>query len=90
MSMDSAVPARETSDRALLLSLVGSLTFCDHMGDVADDVIKVLKELGIETPQAGEDDDWWPGLARDLHALGVTSLYGTELWSPDDEEDDDV
>jgi hypothetical protein len=34
-------------------------------------------------------DDWWPGLCRDLHELGVTTLYGSALYDPDDEDDDE-
>lgn len=78
----------DASVRELLLKLIGSLTLDDHMGDVADDVSHVLKELGIATPQADESDEWWRGLARDLHALGVTTLYGTALYDPDDDEED--
>ena len=77
------------NERELLLNLIGSLTLCDHMGDVADDVIHVLKKLGIETPHADEHDEWWPGLRRDLDALGVTTLNGTKLYDPDDEDEDD-
>lgn len=82
--------AEAIDHEALLLQLVGSLTLCDHMGDVADDVRTVLKRLGIETPHADDHFDWWPGLRRDLHALGVTTLYGSALYDPaDDEEEDD-
>lgn len=79
----------EMTDRELLLAFVGSLTLCDHMGDAADAVSRVLGELGVEHPQADDSDEWWPGLRRDLHALGVKTLYGTELWSQEDEDDYD-
>jgi len=77
------------SDRELLLNLIGSLTLDEHMGDVADSVLKVLATIGIATPNADEHDDFWPGLRKDLHLLGVTTLWGSELWSADDEDDED-
>ena len=70
----------------LLMGLIGSLTLADHMGDAAGDVHFVLKQLGIETPHADDSDDWWSGLAKDLHLLGVKTLHDTALA---DEEGDD-
>lgn len=64
--------------RALLLSLCGSLTLCDHQGDVLGDVEHVLKALGIEVDDEGEDD-YGRAVRRALHALGVQTLYGTPL-----------
>lgn len=66
--------------RELLLSFVGSLTLCDHMGDVADDVNLVLERLGMQVSW-GE----WSDLGRQLAKQGVKTLYGTRL----DGEDDD-
>ena len=64
----------DQTDRNLLLQLIGSLTLCDHMGDVSNDVQYVLTKLGI-------NDEWedWPQLAEALHVRGVTTLYGTSL-----------
>ena len=69
------------TDRELLLSLLASLTLCDHMGDVADDVGHVMEQLGIECEDTGE---WGLDVARALHLLGVKTLYGTEIGGQDD------
>ncbi len=60
--------------RKLLLQFIGSLTVCEHMGDVSNDVDTVLRRLGV----TGEWDDW-PELADHLHSMGVTTLFGTSL-----------
>lgn len=65
----------EIDYRTLLLQLIGSLTLCDHMGDVSNDVDFVLKKLGIEI----EDWDEMYELASKLGEMGITTLYGTEL-----------
>ena len=77
------------SDRDLLLSLLGSLTLCDHMGDVADDVFAVMKRLKITDSYEDEYDDWKRSVGRTLHDLGVTTLYGSPLYCPEDDEEDD-
>ena len=69
--------------RDLLLSLVGSLTLCDHMGDVSNAVDECLKRVGM--PQEVLDADW-KDLGKELGKLGVKTLYGTELYDPDDDE----
>lgn len=69
--------------KTLLLSLLGSLTLCDHMGDAIDDVSKVLKELGVEVE--GYPDDYMRAVAAALHTMGVKTLYGTPLVSDEDE-----
>ena len=74
---------------ALLLQLLGSLTLCDHMGDVADDVLAVMGRLGIEDAYDDEYDDWKRSIGRTLHDLGVTTLYDSELWCADDDDEDD-
>jgi hypothetical protein len=75
----------EPDCRMLLLQLIGSLTLCDHMGDVSNDVVMVLKKLGIEweSPEDGQDE--WGTLAHQLHEMGVTTLYGSQLWCAEDE-----
>jgi hypothetical protein len=81
------------ADSQLLLRFVGSLTLADHLGDVADDVVRVLKELGrediIERANEYDRDDWWRNLASALGDVGVTTLYATSLVDEesDDEED---
>lgn len=69
-------PACDVDDRTLLLQLIASLTLCDHMGDVSNDVDHVLRRLGIAVE---EDDDRGSGIARALHALGITTLVGTSI-----------
>lgn len=72
----------------LLVNLLGSLTFADHLGDVADDVNTVLNALGL-------DIEWYPGdNDEDIRKLLVqrfsaTSLYGSALWNPAEETDDE-
>lgn len=77
--------AEAEKTRGLLLSLVASLTLCDHMGDVGDDIFTVLKKLG---------EPWsvteWSGLDELREALakhGIRTLYGTDLSSGDEDED---
>jgi hypothetical protein len=66
--------------RMLLLQFIGSLTLCDHMGDVADDVNEVMKRMGVKIKW-----DDWSDLGKSLHKLGVATLYGTELGSEESE-----
>ena len=66
--------------RAILLQLIGSLTLCDHMGDVSNDVSTVLERIGLDI-----EWDEWDELGKALHEMGVTTLVGTELWNEDDE-----
>lgn len=62
------------SDRELLMTFIASLTLCDNMGEVVDDIAEVLKRLG-------EDIEWsdFDELRRQLGARGVKTLYGTAL-----------
>lgn len=73
------------TDREILLSFIGSLTLCDHMGDVSNDVDEVLKLVGEQELRdaAGEGDDF-SELAKALHKRGVKTLYGTDLSSEDE------
>lgn len=70
----------EPDYKQLLLQFIGSLTMCDHMGDVGEDVEKVLKLAKIDI------DEWedWSDLRNSLGKMGVTTLYGTELGSDDE------
>lgn len=74
------------TDRELLLQLIGSLTLSDHMGDAANNVDRVLNLLGIEIVEDG--DDFLDAVAKKLHSMGVTSLYGTSLGGEDEEEEE--
>ena len=70
------------TDREILLSLCASLTLCDHMGDVSEDVDAALELAGIKIGD-DNDDDWGTRVARTLHGLGVKTLYGSEVASDD-------
>jgi hypothetical protein len=70
------------TDREILLSLIGSLTLCDHMGDVADDVDFALKAIGV--PFEWED---LSELGTKLGRMGVRTLYGSSL--EEDDSDDE-
>ena len=65
--------------RALLLQFIASLTLADHMGDVSNDVVTVLKRLGLDI-----EWDEWNELSAALSRMGVTTLYSTTLGDDDD------
>jgi hypothetical protein len=73
--------AENRHPRVVLLQLIASLTLCDHMGDVGNDVTEALKLIGLEIRW-----DDWPDLGRALAKMGVTTLWGTSL---DDGDGDD-
>lgn len=60
--------------RKLLLNLMGSLTLCDHMGDVLNAISFVMPELGM-------DRKWWEveEAKQILHDNGATALRGSPL-----------
>jgi len=60
--------------KTLLLQFIASLTLCDHMGDVSNDVGLVLKKLNLKI-----EWDEWGELGRALSDMGVTTLVGTKL-----------
>jgi hypothetical protein len=64
----------ENDYKELLMQLLGSLTICEHMGDVARDVEYVLKKLG-------HDFKWYElhEVADYFGSIGATTLYGTSL-----------
>jgi hypothetical protein len=70
----------ELDYKTILLQFIGSLTLCDHMGDVSNDVVQVLERIGLNI----EWDDW-PDLGRELARMGITTLYGTSLGSEPNE-----
>lgn len=67
--------------KAMILSLVASATLCDHMGDMWNDLNFVLKEMG-------EDDllEEFDELPKKLHLRGIKTVYGSEVWSKEDED----
>ena len=70
--------------RQMLLQLCGSLTLCDHMGDVSNDVLEVLTRLGMPESVLNAE---WEEVGKELGKLGVTTLYGTKLYHEDEGED---
>ncbi len=60
--------------RTLLLQFIGSLTLCEHMGDVSNDVETVLKRLGVQVDWDDLDE-----LGDHLGEMGITTLHGTSL-----------
>jgi hypothetical protein len=60
--------------RDVLLRLVGSLTLCDHMGDVGEAIETALRLIGLNI-----DWDEWTDLRRELGKMGITTLHGTSL-----------
>lgn len=59
------------SDKDLLLSLCRSLTLCNHMGDVSDDVYNVLKRLNMPKEVLYSE---WDDLGEELKKLGIETL----------------
>lgn len=62
----------------LILKLIASLTLADHIGDVGDDAIFVMKRLGIEI-EIEDCESWQTGVRRSLAKCGVTTLYDTSI-----------
>ena len=56
--------------KEILLQLMVSLTCCEHMGDVSNDMLRVLKSIGLEPPPDILVDDC--SLARWLAGQGIT------------------
>lgn len=65
---------RSMSERMVLLQLIASLTLCDHMGDVSNDIEEALRQIGVDLSWDTLDD-----LRQALHTRGITTLYGTSL-----------
>lgn len=70
---------------AILKGLIASLTLCDHMGDVSNDVDLALRRMGVEV----EWDDW-DELLKALGKLGWRTLNGTSLNDDDDDEKEEA
>ena len=76
-------------DEFLLFKFIQGLTLCDHMGDVCDDVLELLKQMGY--PDLDIDLSDYCYTAKQLKKRG---LYHGTLWVEPDEgmrdcEDDD-
>jgi hypothetical protein len=63
--------------KELLLSLIGSLTLADNQGDIAEDIMFVLQQLG--PPYDHLEWEELSDLTRELGKLGVKTLRGTSL-----------
>ena len=75
MTPDHMTPDQEADRlRGLILSFCASLTLCDHMGDVSNEVGTLLQMVGVE--EAWDD---WDELGQILARRGVKTLGGTEL-----------
>lgn len=84
--MEMAAPSTCEEWRELVLQFIGSLTLCNHMGDVSNDVNVVLERIDEKI----EWDEWWE-LGRALGDRGITTLQGTSLADDeDDEEKEDI
>lgn len=66
---------RAEAQEKLLLGLIGSLTLADHMGDVANDLYDVIRELKLPVGEWSELHE----LADELGKLGIETLHGTKL-----------
>ena len=62
-------------NKEYILRFIASLCLCDHMGDVAGDIRKVLKDIDFEV------GEWYDlnELLGELAKHKVTTLYGTEI-----------
>jgi hypothetical protein len=74
---------RADENEKLLLQFIASLTLCDHMGDVCDDINVVLDALS--KPMEWDD---LHDLGRQLGKLGITTLGGIELTDEDEPQDE--
>lgn len=67
----------EPDYRAILINLCCSAGLADHMGDMAEDIWRALKQAGIEPPE-GVDSlgqlGTWLGLTH-----GGTTVWGTSV-----------
>lgn len=64
-------------DRQILINLCASMGLADHLGDVAEDVWKALKDIGVVPPEEATDlSELMEWLAREH---GATSIWGTPL-----------
>jgi hypothetical protein len=65
----------EPDYKQLLLSLIRSLGLADHMGDVAEDVQKILQE--IDDPLAKVEWEDLSDLGSKLSDRGIKTVWGS-------------
>lgn len=70
-----------TDYRSLLLSFIASLTQCDNISDVTEEIDFVLKEIGLDLGDWSDPKELAEALARH----GITTLRGMSLTGDDDE-----
>ena len=72
----------EPDYKTILLQFLASLTLCDHMGDVSNDVVDVLEKIGVEI-----EWDEWDELGNALGKMGITTLNGAALTQDENEDE---
>ncbi len=76
---------QDTDYRELLLQFIGSLTICDHIGDVTNEIDDVLTRLGMPLPaEVATDTDWGIALGEWLGKQGITDMHGEPLYEPEE------
>jgi len=72
-------------EREILLRLLGGLAMCEHMGDVADDVMAAFEEMGYKDADfvCGDSTPCWDFMKKN----GI--FLGTMFCEPSDFEEDD-
>ena len=63
--------------KELFFKLIASLTLCDHMGDVMEDVECALRRAGVEIPEI--HDDYAEDVMDYCFKHNITTLYDTSL-----------
>ena len=69
-----------------IYQFIASLTFCDHLGDVCNEIDTMLGRIGSDI----RSEDWcdlWE-LSGLLGKRGITTLYGTSLGDDDEEKEE--
>jgi len=64
----------ETKHKELLLQFIASLTLCENIGDILDDIESVFKRLEMKIPFEDFNE-----LGTALREMKITTLYGTEI-----------
>lgn len=62
----------------LILSFIASLTLCDHMGDVSNEIADMLERLGVAAVEWNDFDE----LRAVLATMDVKTLSGISLREP--------
>lgn len=68
--------------KTILLNLIAGASLADHMGDMAGDLFKALKLMGVDVPDCVTNvDQLGAYLGKEY---GATTLYGTDLYNEED------